>query len=395
MRNHFILTAIAASFLTVPVSAQQSALQQLGAGAMPEVPTVAAPMPLPGGTLTVYSYPPYRPLSWKTPKAALATLFPNMVAESLPGGHQVNFYDDNGDQDSMSSNNRSSVGHVITHVACTLPDGEAYDAWTGFSGDEDPAVDKDNLLRKKLGLGVLFNEYADGHVINGTENQLELIYYKGRKGIAPRYWQQNIDGAACGRVRDMVEFYRGFGEPEGRSESNQLYYTFNIDPYQSYLARKGGSKGRVGADCATYGIGLLKAAGKYDAALDPALAIKVDVSERLIGGVRGADGQVRTVSVWEILGALGSHWTYPGYANRTVSTFDPYLVWKFIGEAGACLRGAPGCSNAASAWLASKGGAVTAGPVQQMSDTQDVKASTDTKGRQLTTTMKIEGIVVE
>jgi len=367
----------------------------LGAGAMPEVTAVAVPMALPGGTLTVYAYPPYRPLSWKTPKAALTTLFPNMVAESLPGGHQVDFLDENGDQDSMSSNNRSSVGHVITHVSCTLTDGKTYDAWTGFSGDEDPAVDKDNLLHKKLGLGVLFKEYTDGHVISGDENRLELIYYKGRKGIAPRYWQQNIDGAACGRVRDMVEFFRGFGDAEGRPEATPLYYTFNIDPYQSYLARLSGQNARVGADCATYGLGLLKAAGKYDASLDPALALKIEVSERLIGGIADVSGQMRTVSVWEILGALGSHWTYPGYANRTVSTFDPYLVWKFIGETGACLSGTPGCSPAAAGWLATKGGAVTAGPIQQLSDTQDVKSSTAAQLRQLTTNMKIEGIVAE
>ena len=249
MRTPFIFAALAASLFPLSASAQQSALQQLGAGAMPEVTAVAVPMALPGGTLTVYAYPPYRPLSWKTPKAALTTLFPNMVAESLPGGHQVDFLDENGDQDSMSSNNRSSVGHVITHVSCTLTDGKTYDAWTGFSGDEDPAVDKDNLLHKKLGLGVLFKEYTDGHVISGDENRLELIYYKGRKGIAPRYWQQNIDGAACGRVRDMVEFFRGFGDAEGRPEATPLYYTFNIDPYQSYLARLSGQNARVGADC--------------------------------------------------------------------------------------------------------------------------------------------------
>jgi hypothetical protein len=300
------------------------------------------------------------------------------------------------------------MGHTITHVQCALPDGTPYEAWTSFSGQDFHQVDKGNLLEKKIGLGTLFQDYIDGHIISGVENKMRLIYYKGQDGNTPRYWQQNIDGAACGRVRDMVEFFKSFHfakdskleDLQRRPESATLYFTSNIDPYQSYMARKAGQDVRVGGGCAPYGLGLLKAAQKYDYNLDPVLTLKFDVSEKLIGGIPDASGQIRKVSVMDLLGDLGDSWTYAGYNNRPFHNYDPYLIWKFIGDVNACLGGNTGtCTGEAAAWLADRQGAVAAGPVQQLSDTRKWQQQTYGKNggvtyRDVTQTVKMSGIVV-
>jgi hypothetical protein len=406
MNGKPLLFTLTLSLITPGLRAE-TALRQLGAQ-LPAAPVAAAPAARPGGTLTVYAYPPRRILDWSTPRSVLGDFAHTTLGQALAEDPAVDFVSDFGEPGSIPRSYKSTMGHTITHVSCALPDGTPYEAWTSFSGQDFHEVDKGNMLDRKLGMGMLFQDYIDGHIINGVENRMRLIYYKGKDGNTPRYWQQNIDGEACGRVRDVVEFFKSFHFPKGstleqlqaRPESQTLYFTSNLDPYKSYLARKLDPAARVGGGCAPYGLALLKAAWKYDYTLDDVFTLRLTISERLIGGIPDASGRAREVSVADLLGPLGDSWTYPGYANREFRNYDPYLIWKFLGGVNACLAGGVGCTPEASAWLAANRGRVAAGPVQTMSDTrrmqyQNYGENGGVAYRNVTKTVNMNGIIVD
>jgi hypothetical protein len=332
------------------------------------------------------------------------------VSQALSMGDKIDFVSDFGEQGTIPRSYKSTMGHTITHVRCVQSDGTPYEAWTSFSGQDLYSVDKDNMLKDKIGLGMLFQDYIDGHIISGVENEMRLIYYKGKDGNTPRYWQQSIDAEACGRVRDVVEFFKTFHFPKGstveqlqaRPAEQTLYFTSNMDPYKTYMARKLDPKAKVGGGCAPYGLALLKAAWKYDYTLDDAFTLKLNVSERLIGGIPDETGKLREVSVADLLGSLGDSWTYPGYKNREFRNYDPYLIWKFIGGVNACLTGDPGnCAGEAAAWTAVNKARLAPGPVQQMSDTRKVltpASNPHANGpsyRNVTESVKMQGILVD
>jgi len=411
MNKIILLFSAIVSFLSAGLSAQETALQQLTEAGSATAWTAAAAMPAgaaAGGTLTVYAYPPHKILDWSTPKELLADFADTTFSQALVMGPKIDFVSDFGEPGSIPRSYKSTMGHTITHVQCSLPGGVPYDSWTSFSGQDFMEVDKELVLTDKIGLGVLFQDYIDGHIINGVENKMRLIYYKGKRGNSPRYWQQNLDGEACGRVRDMVEFFKSFHFPKGstlsdlqaRPAEQTLFFTSNMDPYITYMARKLDGNARVGGGCAPYGLGLLKAAGKYDYYLDDVFTLKLNVSERLIGGIPDETGHIREVSISEITGSLGESWTYPGYVNREFRNYDPYLIWKFIGGVNACLTGGAGdCSPEASAWLSANGGRVSAGPVQKMSDTRKVQTQSNGHGgpsyHNVTRTVEMSGIIVD
>lgn len=408
-KNAFYLTAVL-PLLSSGLCAQTTALQQLNSGKQaPVAAAVSAPSAAAaGGALTVYAYPPRKILDWSTPKSVLGDFTNTTLGQALAENPQITFVSDFGEPGGIPRSYKSTMGHTITHTQCTLPDGQAYDAWTSFSGQDLYSVDKENMLDRKIGLGMLFEDYVDGHIISGVENQMRLIYYKGNDGNTPRYWQQAIDGEACGRVRDMVEFFKSFHFPKGstreqleaRPAAQTLYFTSNMDPYKTYMARKLDPTAKVGGGCAPYGVGLLKAAWKYDYNLDDTLSLKLSISERLIGGIPDETGKIRQVSVSDLLGPLGGNWNYAGYKNRDFRNYDPYLIWKFIGGVNACLTGnTENCSPEASAWLAVTPGRVSAGEVQEMSDTRLVTSppmghNTAPTRHNVTQRVKMSGIVV-
>ncbi|MCX5786782.1 MAG: hypothetical protein NTX59_13960 [Elusimicrobia bacterium] len=405
------------NFISYASAGENAALKSAGLSledtAIPEVPAKKAPHApaavsnLQGGTLTIYSYPPRNILDWSSPKEAMADFAGTTLGQYLHSD-TVDFVSDFGEDGSVPQSYRSPMGHTLAHVQCALPDGAAYDSWTSFSGQDLREVDKDNLINKKLGLGVLFYDYIDGHIISGIENKMFLIYYDGKNGNLPRYWQQNIDAKTCGSVRDMNEFFKSFHFPKGstlealqaRPPQQILYYSSNMDPYEGYLARRQGRETKIGGGCAPYGLGLLKAAGKYDYMLDDILTLRLDVSERLIGGIPDETGRIREVSISELTGGLGENWTYPGYKNRKFKNYDPYRIWRFIGGVNACLTGNAGnCPPEASAWLSARQGHVSAGPAQVMSDTIKVKSAAGAShvqpDKKITHTVRVQGIIVD
>jgi len=182
-----ILLLAAAYGLTSGLGARETPLGQLsGATRAPEIPAVAAvPEKSGGGTLTIYAYPPRRILDWSTPKTALADFATIAIGQAVNMNPRIDFISDFGEAGSIPRSYRSTMGHTIAHASCSLPDGTPYDAWTSFSGQDFPEVDRDLLLKDKAGLGMLFQDYIDGHIISGVENKMRLVYYKGKNAGAP------------------------------------------------------------------------------------------------------------------------------------------------------------------------------------------------------------------
>jgi hypothetical protein len=280
----------------------------------------------------------------------------------------------------MSSEYYSTMGHAIAHISCELPDGGVYDKWASFSGQNFQKVNADMTFKEKLGLGQLFSEYIDGHIISGEENQRRLANYKNAKGAKPKYLLFPIDSAACVRLKDMVTFFEHFNFPPSftledlnkRGDKENLFFTVAIDPYDSYVARQNDPEAKVGGGCTSFGAALIKMAGKDDPAFAQLWQRRVDVSERLIGGtIDPRTGKTRKVDILSlitpdpIIGHLGNHWVYEGYPNRTVTMYDPQKVWDFADSACKSLVG--GTSQTPSDWLSAHKD-VTAGPVETFTD---------------------------
>ncbi|MEI7529407.1 MAG: hypothetical protein WCK76_10735, partial [Elusimicrobiota bacterium] len=339
-----------------------AALAQLGgaeAEALPPAPPAPSPEPQPAGLVTVYAYPPTYPQDWSSPRGMLGSMFSTEIKKQFYS-RKTEFVSDFNEPGRVDHNYRSSVGHVETHVKCALPEGGVYDVWTGMVGRKIMSVDIDVLHNKKLGMGSMFYSFVDGYLANGEENIWRLVNYKSSAGDKPRFWAQEIDARACGRIKEMVEFYNGFhykpgttlAELQARPPERIFYFDVTKDPYDTYVARRANRDNTpVGGVCASYGLALLKMAGKYDYSIDKYFRFNFEVSERLIGGIPDGTGKLREVALHDLLfGDLGKSWTYPGYKNRVFDSYDPEHVWKFLGEVSDCTWGGPACTLRASEW---------------------------------------------
>lgn len=322
-------------------------------------------------SLTIYVYPSFEPINWSTPKATINQMIKMQAEAELLLNDEIEFVSDFNEAGRMTSVYRSTMGHTIGHIRCTLPSGQLYDKWTSFTGQNYGKVDIVNLLDKKIGAGVLFANYVDGEVIEGQENQMRLTFYHGGKSSAsrepnrPRYWQIEISPQACANIKDMEDFFASLHHPkmslpdlENLPPEKRLYFSAQLDPYETYLQRKLDPQALVGGGCAPYGAALIKMAGRYLPEFETFFRRPLQVSERLIGGEIDPDtGKMRDVHLADLmLGKLGNHWTFPGYKNRFVSMYDPQLIWDFIGNLMQCARTPRRCDPAAAAWIKSQRG---------------------------------------
>lgn len=358
--------------------------------------------------LTLYAYPPKNDLTWTTPKATLYKFLGGEIGKLFLSGDDIASVDEWGDESTISEVYKSSMGHTIAHIQCTNSNNELYDKWVSFSGQNFLNVDKDNILKEKMGLGVLFYDYIDGHIISGEENIKRLIYYKGGrrdgKRVSPRYLKYKIDSAACDEIITMVEFFKTFHygpkttleDLQKRPDTEKLYFTVNLEPYESYKARMSDPKALVGGGCAPFGVGLLKAAGKFDSFFDQNWRLNINVSEKLIGS---KENPIRVKDL--LFGKDVKSWTHAGYNNRLMSVYDPNKIWNFIGEVNDCLKGKKTCSDEVKPWIKKQQGLVKNGPVESYSDTRLVEERTQVGDNDVyelvkkTKTVKMEGIVVE
>ncbi|MGE0631919.1 MAG: hypothetical protein AB7O96_05900 [Pseudobdellovibrionaceae bacterium] len=342
------------------------------------VPGMAEEQPLNGikNSLIVYVYPPRQKLNWSSPKSILFSFAKMAIAREILMNSDVKFKSDEGEDGSISSDYLSTMGHTLNHIQCTLPNGERFDRWTSFSGQNFSEVDKRLMLTEKRGMGSLFYNFNDGHIISGAENYERIVYYKGRSfrdadgsygTVRPRYIQYEVDAKRCLEMKKMVGFFESFRfnskttlvELEAKERANPenvLYFTNQIDPYDSYKNRMKTGRGIVGGGCAPYAVALVKAAGHFSGDFENYWILPIQVSERLIGGYDPVRNENRQVSVKEIaLGKLGDNWTYPGYNNRPFNQYDPQKIWDFTGQVLFCLTdGKRGCSQSVDAWLSTR-----------------------------------------
>lgn len=305
------------------------------------------------GTLDVYAYPPTSPLDWSTPRSTLKSFLKNYLAGMVGENFTVKGRDDFNEEFTLDSNYRSSMGHTIGHISCTLSSGQRYERWSSFSGQDFREVDREIVFKKKLGLGSLFYDFEDGHIISGQENIMRLTYLKGRyvrdaKGRRvrekPRFIRMKIDRYQCDDLKEMVDFFESFhfspktelSELRKRDSKNVLYFTNNMDPYESYKNRLVESSAKVGGGCAPYGVAMIKLVGFYPRELDARLKLNIPVSHKIIGNDNGHKVSMASI----IFGENGSSWTFPGYKNRFFNQYDPKLIWDLIGEVRACLGSA-------------------------------------------------------
>jgi len=365
--------------------------------------------------MTLYVYPPRVDLNWGSPKKLLGSFLGITVGKFLSSGAEVESVSDFGETFGINSQYRSTMGHTIAHIQCQLTNGKTFDRWTSFSGQDFTEVDKKNMLQDKLGMGTLFYDYRDGHIISGDENKLRLIYYKARKHKTargtresgkPKYMTFKISSEKCDNIHEMVSFYEGFhfnakstsiSQLEAKSDQNVLFFTVNLDPYDSFVARKKDASARVGGGCAPYGAALVKMAGYFDASFEKLWRREIMISEKLIGGIPdGNSGELRRIPLKEILfGSLGNSWDYSseGYKNRPMVIYDPALIWNFVGDVQFCLENSTSvdCPPLVKQWMKDQKVTISMGKVKTMSDVRDFeKYETDMKGhiRKVTRTEK-------
>ena len=318
-------------------------------------------------SLTIFVYPPRHELDWSSPRKVLESFLGIEIGKKFHPGHDIVSVNPWGEPTTISSNYRSTMGHTIAHVNCTNSDGTRFDDWSSFSGQDYTAVDKKNTLKDKIGLGTLFYDYIDGHIIRGDENVNRVIYYKGetRNGVEvkPRYMQFEITPDRCDELKKMATFFESFHYNKNtelntlleREPVKVLYFTTNLDPYKSYQDNLANNDAKVGGGCAPYAVGLLKAAGLYDKTLDSIFKIELDVSEKLIGSSKN---KVNFASLF--IGKNGRHWTYEGYPNRHMSQYDPQKIWNFVGGIEECLN-SDQCNLESNSWYQANKGVISKG----------------------------------
>lgn len=329
-----------------------------------------APLNNVASSLTVYVYPPRHRINWSTPKSTINDMINMEIAASFARNDEVEFVSDFNEPGTMSSSYRSTMGHTISHVQCTLPNGQYFDRWTSFTGQNYGKADKVELIDKKLGAGVLFYDYIDGAIIAGQENWKRLAFYQGESTnvgpVRPRYFQLEITSRACAGIKDMIAFFEGFHFAPGTTldqleqlpDHERLFFSAQLDPYETYLQRKTNPYARVGGGCAPYGAGLIKMAGRYQNIFESFFRRPLTVSERLIGGIVDPyTNRIREVTIPELTrGRLGDSWIYQGYDNRYLSLYDPQLIWDFVGHLMQCSATPGRCNAAVEAWMSSQSG---------------------------------------
>jgi hypothetical protein len=356
--------------------------------------------------LTIYAYPPYRKLDWSSPRSLLMAFAKTALDRTTTNKADVNFTSDFGEEGKISSHYVSTMGHTLSHVSCVTSSGQRYDKWSSYSGQDFPEVDQRLTLKEKRGMGAMFYDFVDGHIISGSENVKRLVHYKNQdESIKPVYIQFEISRKQCDDLKKMITFFESFRYPKGTSlqtlearPPEQILFFNTMDPYETYKNRLSTGTGLVGGGCAPYGVALVKMIGEYDKELfDRSWGFNRPISEKLIGGtVDSASQQVRQISIGDILfGSTGRNWIYSGTPNRDLYLYDPQMIWEFVHSVKRCLvnTSSASCSANAGAWLNRVGHRISVGEDQQFSDVipESDQANVQT-GRQVEVKVSIDGI---
>lgn len=319
----------------------------------------------PQQSLTLYVYTPIKSINWSTPANSLKYAIGNDMRKRW-----IKLF--------LSNINISLVGHTVIRYQCEDSTGQSHDVWTGLTGQNNVKLDLDNVLNKKMGLGVAFEDYIDGVTLDSdySRNEVSNFYgpkrrdeYGKRRRQMPRFIRFPINTSQCDNI---IEFYNTFRslnydwrtptplEVQAQKPANEiLYFGFMVDPYESYLRYKeSGGKTKLGGACASFGMSFLKLVDKFDDSFEDLWKINLNVSELLIAGPTSTLGEDHKIKFLELLyGKVGKKWEHEGYTNRQLSFFDPEKIWFFLGGVNNCARfrngekeRMPACSDEILAW---------------------------------------------
>lgn len=343
---------------------------------------VSLPLLANENTLTLFAYPTQRKIDWSTPKNAIKDFLGIAVRKLIFPGAKIEAINPDGESSEIDEYYKSTMGHTVTHVKCTTSSGEKFDEWTSFSGQDFIEVDNKNIFKEKMGLGILFYDYADGHIIRGEENIKRLIYFRAKnraeEKVKPRYLQIPIDHSQCDKLKEFINFFTSFNYDKditleqllSRPEDQTLFFTTNLDPYESFLDRKNDPKAKVGGGCAPYAVALMKVVNEYDNYFDSIWKLNLTISENKFGNKK--NNPIAFVDL--IFGKMGERWADPGYPTKKMSQYDPTRIWEFIGDVLKCEKNYfINCSPSIAPWIDKNFERIEKGEAIIFSDTQKIQ----------------------
>ena len=287
-----------------------------------------------GGELYLFINPAIRVIDWSSPKAGILSFVKGGVIHSLGDPFSEDFV-------------KSTIGHAIVRFECTDQSGRTHDVWTGMTGQNDTTETRADLIKRGMGLSTLFKGYVDGELYGNEKTRHQVVDFHGRiernvRGqqalLKPQFMKWEIDSKQCSDLVDYVETYRKQGYDHSQSldvlrkkdPRDVLLYGLVYDSYELFKTRKAKGKGQLAGGCTSFAVGALKAADVFDERFDDFWKMKIDVSERLMGGLPDEQGKPRFVAFDKLLGSLGASWTHAGYRNRALEFYDTERMWQFI-----------------------------------------------------------------
>jgi len=304
--------------------------------------TAAEPADRTAGNLFLFVNPSAQRIHWNTPGSLLASTLRSELASKAGAA---------------SGSRETALGHVVVHFNCQDSSGESRSGWIGMTGQNDSGVDIDDLLKKQIGMGVLFKLYSDGSA-TGNKLSRELVALNpGRwefDGLIPRSMESKflrtpVSAEQCSEIWDYVSTYRErsyqgqmpLEQWEAQGPEKILYYGFPIrEPYANYLRFKAGDTTvPLGGGCTAYGVSFLKLLQAHTPELENFFTRRLPISEKLIGKTDPLTGSQNKASIFDILfGKLGRHWNRSNDAIRPLDMYDPQLMWDFIDGVQSCAK---------------------------------------------------------
>jgi len=235
-----------------------------------------------GNELTLYFFPsPYK-MDWGSPQRLAKSVLKNTF---MPTKYLL----------------RHSIGHVSTELNC---ENDGYYHLSGMT-TKDKTEDRDLLLKKKIGLGVVF--YPMKGMLQSqkeVKDDLEDRYKKGRMN----WLTFKISKPTCNRLKTYIQAY----EREGIADVYGLVFN----------PRK-----KEGAGCSAFGVSMLEVAGLMTSEYRTEFSQRVFVNNDLDGFSNGE----KKVSFFKVLAGLkGSiKWVSDKFTGRELFFWRPNLMYEW------------------------------------------------------------------
>ncbi len=236
-----------------------------------------------GNELTLYFFPsPYK-MDWSSPSRLANSVLKNTY---MPTKFLL----------------RHAIGHVSTEVRC---ENDGYYHLSGMT-TRDKTEDRDLLLKKKIGLGVVFYPMK-GMLQSQKEvrDDLEDRYKKGKMN----WITFKISQTTCKRLKTYIQTYE--------KESLADVYGLVFNP------RK-----KEGAGCSAFGMSMLEVAGLMTSEHRTEFSQRVFVNNDLDGFSQGE----KNVSFFKVLaGMKGSRkWASDKFTGRELFFWRPNLMYDWV-----------------------------------------------------------------